>query len=54
MMEGLHRFFSRKSNDKHYGYSGEYGDMDETDAEDLFMEESYMNSNYEAEDEYFD
>lgn len=54
MMDGLHRFFSKKNSSKRYGYSGEYGDMDETDAEDLFMEESYMNSNFEVEDEYFD
>ncbi len=52
MMEGLHRFFSKKDKVKQYGYQSEYGDLD-TDAEDFFMEESYMNS-YEPEDEYFD
>ena len=51
MMEGLHKIFSKKNRTKQY--EGEYGDINETDAEDLFMEESYMN-HYEMEDEYFD
>lgn len=53
MMEGLHKIFSKKNRTKPYRYESEYGDIEETDAEDLFMEESYIDQ-YDAEDEYFD
>lgn len=53
MIEGLHKLFSKKNHVRQYGYSTEYGDIDKTEPEDLFMDEDYMNY-YEVEDEYFD
>ncbi len=53
MIEGIHKLFSKKSRVRQYGYNGEYGDIDKTEPEDLFMDEDYMN-HYEVEDEYFD
>lgn len=45
--------FTRKNAAKRYQYEEEYGDIDDTEAEDYFMDESYMNTTDEA-DEYFD
>lgn len=52
MMEGFQKFFSKKDKTKKYGYDSEYDDID-TDAEDMFMDESYMDSE-EVKDEFFD
>ena len=52
MMEGFHKFFSKKDKVRQYGYGNEYGDID-TEAEDMFMDESFMDD-YEVEDEFFD
>jgi len=54
MIENIQKFFGKKNKVKSFGYGEEYADLDPTsEAEDLFMEESYMNS-VEMEDEFFD
>ncbi len=54
MIENIQKFFGKKQKVKSYGYGSEYIEKDTSfEAEDYFMEESYMNS-LEAEDEFFD
>ena len=54
MIENIQKFFGKKQKVKSYGYGSEYIEQDTSfEAEDYFMEESYMNS-IEAEDEFFD
>lgn len=53
MIGNFHKFFNKHSSKSGgYAYESEYDDIDD-DAEDYFMEESYMDSN-DTEDEFFD
>lgn len=53
MIEGIHKLFSRRNKVRQFGYGNEYGDVEQLEPEDLFMDEEYMN-HYEVEDEFFD
>lgn len=53
MIEGIHKLFSKRNKARQYGYGTEYGDVEQLEPEDLFMDEEYMN-HYEMEDEFFD
>ncbi|WP_177214512.1 hypothetical protein [Anaeromicropila populeti] len=54
MIENFQKFFSHKPkfNNNSYGTGSMKYDITD-DAEDYFVEDSYMN-NYDAEDEFFD
>ncbi|SET10221.1 hypothetical protein SAMN04487772_10886 [[Clostridium] polysaccharolyticum] len=53
MIDGIQKLFSKKGKVKQFGYKREYGDVEQVEPEDLFMDEEYTN-HYEYEDEYFD
>lgn len=53
MIDGIQKLFSKKGKVRQFGYKSEYGDVEQVEPEDLFMDEEYTN-HYEFEDEYFD